>query len=67
METAKQICQNFFDPLENFKRAALGRGESYLLVDLHYIVDMWEISLESCYIGQLESKNNNSCTVLDRP
>jgi len=29
------------EPLENFKRARLGRGESYLLVDLHN-VGTWE-------------------------
>jgi hypothetical protein len=28
--------------LENFKKTALGRGESYLLWDLYYIVGTWE-------------------------
>jgi hypothetical protein len=28
--------------MENFKRAALGIGGSYLLVDLHNIVGTWE-------------------------
>jgi hypothetical protein len=30
------------EPLENFKRATLGRGESYLLVDIHNFFGTWE-------------------------